>query len=327
MFPSSATPLTIPPPSPNVFAVIPLAPSAPMTASTATVAPSTRMRRSDSTSTRTPSRNVAPASTACSTRNSSSRLRWVIRHRTWSEERSITAPYFRRHRARVIRSSTTGSTETGSWRTARVVRPPPQGLSRGKRTLSISKTRACARARRYEVVAPAGPAPTTATSKRSTPQGYNGPPLKGVCPSGQRERAVNPSAQPTEVRILPPPFHHPARGLDSTHEASLRRPWNRHPRRRRACGTDRGDPDRAADLLGRLERTQLCLGGRPSRVGLLGHRARDAVPGRQLVRQGPDHGHRLPRRPLLVPRGCSGALARAHIPQLRRRRPARPAGL
>src|SRR5215212_1973066 len=27
----------------------------------------------------------------------------------------------------------------------------------------------------------------------------------GVCPSGQRERAVNPPAQPTEVRILPPP--------------------------------------------------------------------------------------------------------------------------
>jgi hypothetical protein len=31
--------------------------------------------------------------------------------------------------------------------------------------------------------------------------------LPGVCPSGQRERAVNPSAQPTEVRILPPPLH------------------------------------------------------------------------------------------------------------------------
>src|SRR4029077_13510034 len=30
--------------------------------------------------------------------------------------------------------------------------------------------------------------------------------LPGVCPSGQRERAVNPSAQPTEVRILPPPL-------------------------------------------------------------------------------------------------------------------------
>ena len=32
--------------------------------------------------------------------------------------------------------------------------------------------------------------------------------LPGVCPSGQRERAVNPSAQPTEVRILPPPLTH-----------------------------------------------------------------------------------------------------------------------
>jgi hypothetical protein len=30
--------------------------------------------------------------------------------------------------------------------------------------------------------------------------------VPGVCPSGQRERAVNPSAQPTEVRILPPPL-------------------------------------------------------------------------------------------------------------------------
>src|SRR2546430_4570132 len=29
--------------------------------------------------------------------------------------------------------------------------------------------------------------------------------LPGVCRSGQRERAVSPSAQPTEVRILPPP--------------------------------------------------------------------------------------------------------------------------
>src|SRR6266498_4524791 len=62
----------------------------------------------------------------------------------------------------------TGSTENGSCRTARIVRPPPQGLSRGKRTLSTSNTRACARARRYAVVDPAGPAPTTATSKRST---------------------------------------------------------------------------------------------------------------------------------------------------------------
>ena len=41
--------------------------------------------------------------------------------------------------------------------------------------------------------------------------------LPGVCPSGQRERAVNPSAQPTEVRILPPPLTetHPAAHLGS----------------------------------------------------------------------------------------------------------------
>ena len=46
-------------------------------------------------------------------------------------------------------------------------------------------------------------------SPRTYPYGsdYNAPP-PGVCPSGQRERAVNPSAQPTEVRILPPPSTH-----------------------------------------------------------------------------------------------------------------------
>src|SRR5213075_2346456 len=36
------------------------------------------------------------------------------------------------------------------------------------------------------------------------------PTFPGVCPSGQRERAVNPSAMPTEVRILPPPLDSPA---------------------------------------------------------------------------------------------------------------------
>src|SRR5207253_9990319 len=36
-------------------------------------------------------------------------------------------------------------------------------------------------------------------------------PSPGVCPSGQRERAVNPSAQPTEVRILPPPLRREVR--------------------------------------------------------------------------------------------------------------------
>ena len=38
----------------------------------------------------------------------------------------------------------------------------------------------------------------------------------GVCPSGQRERAVNPSAQPTEVRILPPPSPSEVRPIRQT---------------------------------------------------------------------------------------------------------------
>src|SRR5436189_5194519 len=41
----------------------------------------------------------------------------------------------------LCRPSTTGSTENGNCLTARIVRPPPHGLSRGNRSLSISKTR------------------------------------------------------------------------------------------------------------------------------------------------------------------------------------------
>ena len=52
-------------------------------------------------------------------------------------------------------------------------------------------------------------------TERSPPRRRNRPALQwllpGVCPSGQRERAVNPSAQPTEVRILPPPPRVPGR--------------------------------------------------------------------------------------------------------------------
>src|SRR5439155_4449265 len=73
-------------------------------------------------------------------------------------------------------SSTTGLTGNGSSLTARNVSPPPQGLSRGNRALSISKTRAPARETPYATIEPAGPAPTTATSKRSTSQSYNAPP-------------------------------------------------------------------------------------------------------------------------------------------------------
>jgi hypothetical protein len=50
--------------------------------------------------------------------------------------RSILGPYRSRKRVRVILSSTTGSAEKGSCRTARIVSPPPQGLSRGNRALS-----------------------------------------------------------------------------------------------------------------------------------------------------------------------------------------------
>ena len=48
--------------------------------------------------------------------------------------------------------------------------PPPHGLSRGNRALSTSSTRAPECARRIAVTDPAGPAPTTRTSMRSTPR-------------------------------------------------------------------------------------------------------------------------------------------------------------
>src|SRR5256714_1668357 len=62
-------------------------------------------------------------------------------------------------------------------------------------------------------------------SSSSSPHGpdYNAPP-PGVCPSGQRERAVNPSAQPTEVRILPPPLLLSARRASARGGATIRVP-------------------------------------------------------------------------------------------------------
>jgi hypothetical protein len=104
-------------------------------------------------------------------------------------------------------SSTTGSIAKGRRRAARPVTPPPQGLSRGNVALSTSNTRTPALASRWAAVEPAGPAPTTATSNVLTNAKLQWRVFPGVCPSGQRERAVNPSAQPTEVRILPPPLH------------------------------------------------------------------------------------------------------------------------
>ena len=52
------------------------------------------------------------------------------------------------------------------------------------------------------------PAPRQRRGRQSAPQtrGYNADPPWGEFPSGQRGRAVNPLAQPSEVRILSPPF-------------------------------------------------------------------------------------------------------------------------
>jgi Isochorismatase family len=73
-----------------------------------------------------------------------------------------------------------------------MVRPPPQGLSRGNRALSISKTRACARARRYAVVEPAGPAPTTATSNFSTERRLQWPSAQGGVPERPKGTGCKP---------------------------------------------------------------------------------------------------------------------------------------
>src|SRR5262245_38017470 len=94
--------------------------------------------------------------------------------------RSNRERYCSRRPRRSTRCSTTGSGDTGSWRTARIVRPPPQGLSRGKRALSTRRTLAPARARRSEVTDPAGPAPTTMASNRGTGSRLQWPSRGGV---------------------------------------------------------------------------------------------------------------------------------------------------
>ena len=51
--------------------------------------------------------------------------------------------------------------------------------------------------------------------------------LSGVCPSGQRERSVKPPAQPTEVRILPPPLRLPGARTARCHTRPIReRRWD-----------------------------------------------------------------------------------------------------
>src|SRR3954471_1871771 len=61
---------------------------------------------------------------------------------------------------------------TSNRRSAPVVSPSPQHLSRGKRALSTSTTSRPARARVMAAAAPAGPPPTTTTSAVVTCRGY-----------------------------------------------------------------------------------------------------------------------------------------------------------
>ena len=97
--------------------------------------------------------------------------------------------------------STTGSTSHGACRSARPVSPPPHGLSRGKRARSASRTRAPPRARWIAVADPAGPAPTTRTSKRSIMQGRGFEPLKAE-PAGLQPAPFGHSGTPARLRSV-----------------------------------------------------------------------------------------------------------------------------
>ena len=86
-----------------------------------------------------------------------------------------------------------------------MVSPPPHGLSRGKVALSASRTFAPGRREMVGGRRTGRPAADDEHVEALHDVRLQCARSKGVCPSGQRERAVNPSAQPTEVRILPPP--------------------------------------------------------------------------------------------------------------------------
>jgi hypothetical protein len=80
------------------------------------------------------------------------------------------------------------------------------------------------------------------------------PRLAGVCPSGQRERSVKPPAQPTEVRILPPPFGR----LPYSVRSDLEEPAEaRGEPSRFVCLTDANLSPRSAAT--RQRRTRRCL--------------------------------------------------------------------
>src|SRR6185369_12653199 len=98
---------------------------------------------------------------------------------------------------------------------------------------------------------------STASAGSQPSRGYNGRPL-GVFPSGQRGRAVNPLALPSEVRILPPPLRRKVRSRASV--TTLRRSavpltaLGRGRRVGRGGGTDDGSARRVPALRRRLRR-------------------------------------------------------------------------
>ena len=74
---------------------------------------------------------------------------------------------------RDLRARPPARSRTAGGAAPRSVTPPPQGLSRGKRARSTSSVRTPSRASRCAVSEPAGPAPTTIASKRSTIGAYD----------------------------------------------------------------------------------------------------------------------------------------------------------
>ena len=158
-----------------------------------------------------PSRNSAPAAAACSARKASSRRRWVMRMSGLLLLRSGRRGSRARSTKPSTTCSTTGETSHGSVVQRAAGEPAAAGLvAREARAVREQDARAAAREvdRRGR---PGGPGADDENveslhdrdRKHGATPGYNGPPSQGF-PSGQRGRAVNPLAQPSEVRILPP---------------------------------------------------------------------------------------------------------------------------
>ena len=141
------------------------APSAPIRSTTAfdssraavSPAPSTTVApslRATSTSAASRSRRVVTAANRPS--EAGGRGRWMLTPLGEVTKQSVTS---------IHEATSAGSRPScSSWRSARVVRPSPQVLSRGKVALSKTVTSMPARARVMAAAVPAGPAPMTATS-------------------------------------------------------------------------------------------------------------------------------------------------------------------